>query len=59
MSLSPVSAIADMVAPVVLITLAAIFANGLMSTGTAVRDRIFALNQERRRFLRGPQGEAA
>jgi hypothetical protein len=57
MSLSPVSAIADMVAPVVLITLAMIFANGLLSTGVAVRDRIFALNQERRRILRGPQGE--
>jgi hypothetical protein len=46
-----------MVAPVVLITLATIFANGLLSAGTAVRDRIFALNQERRRILRGPDGE--
>jgi hypothetical protein len=57
MSLSPVSAIADMVAPVVLITLGTIFANGLLSTGIAVRDRIFALNRERRGILRGPHGE--
>jgi hypothetical protein len=56
-SLSPLSAIADMVAPVVLITLATIFANGLLSTGTAVRDRIFALNRERLGILRGPHGE--
>jgi hypothetical protein len=57
MSLSPVSAISDMVAPVVLITLATIFANGLLSAGTAVRDRVFALNQERRGLLRGRRDE--
>ena len=57
MSLSPVSAIADMVAPVVLITLATIFANGLITAATAVRDRILALNRERRGILRGPHGE--
>jgi hypothetical protein len=57
MSLSPVSAIGDMVAPVVLITLATIFSNGLMTAGTAVRDRIFALNHERLGILRGPHGE--
>ena len=51
------SAIADMVAPVVLITMSVMFANGLLSAGTAVRDRIFALNQERLGILRGPHGE--
>jgi hypothetical protein len=34
-SLSPVSAIGDMVAPVVLIILATIFANGLLTVGAA------------------------
>ena len=56
-SLSPVSAIADMVAPVVLITLATIFANGLMTTGIAIVDRLFALNRERLGILGGPHGE--
>jgi hypothetical protein len=46
-----------MVAPVVLITLAAIFANGLLSAATAVRDRILAMNHERLEILRGPHGE--
>jgi hypothetical protein len=46
-----------MVAPVVLITLATIFANGLLSAGTAVRDHIFALNHERMGILRGSHGE--
>jgi hypothetical protein len=46
-----------MVAPVVLITLATIFANGLITAATAVRDRILALNRERRGILRGPHGE--
>src|SRR5215470_6014720 len=56
-SLSPVSAISDMVAPVVLITLAVIFANGLMATNAAYANRIDALKQERRGILRGPRGE--
>jgi len=56
-SLSPVSAISDMVAPVVLITLAVIFANGLMTTSAALAQRIFALKRERRGILRGPRGE--
>lgn len=56
-SLSPVSAIADMVAPLVLITLAVIFANGLMTTNAAYANRIYALKQERRGILRGPRGE--
>ena len=51
------SAISDMVAPVVLITLATIFSNGLLTAGTALRDRIYALNRERLGILRGPHGE--
>jgi len=56
-SLSPLSAIADMVAPVVLITLATIFANGLMTVGAATEDRALALDQERLGILGGPHGE--
>ena len=57
MSLSPLSAIADMVTPVVLITMAVIFANGLMTVVTAAGDRIYALNRERMGILGGPHGE--
>jgi hypothetical protein len=46
-----------MVAPVVLITLATIFANGLLTAGTALRERILALSHERLIILRGPHGE--
>ena len=56
-SLSPLSAIADMVAPVVLITLATIFANGLLTVVAVVGERMFALNRERRDILGGPHGE--
>jgi hypothetical protein len=56
-SLSPVSAIADMVAPVVLITLAVIFSNGLMTTLTTVGDRVLTMDLERSGILRGPHGE--
>lgn len=50
-------AIADMVTPVVLITMAVIFANGLMTVVTAAGDRIYALNRERMGILGGPHGE--
>jgi len=56
-SLSPVSAVVDMVAPVVLITMSVIFANGLLTTNAAYAARIFALHQERQGILRGPHGE--
>jgi len=46
-----------MVAPVVLITVATIFANGLLTANAAFADRIFTLNRERRGILRGPRGE--
>jgi hypothetical protein len=55
--LSPVSAISDMVAPVVLLTVTVIFGNGLVTAGSAIRDRLFALNRERLGILRGPDGE--
>ena len=51
------SAISDMVAPVVIITLAAIFANGLLASGATIADRILALNQQRLDILSGPHGE--
>ena len=57
MSLSPVSAIGDMVAPVVLITVATIFANGLNAANAALTDRVLALYRERLGILRGPHGE--
>ena len=57
MSLSPLSAISDMVAPVVLITLATIFANALMSLGANMSDNLLALNRECLGILRGPHGE--
>jgi hypothetical protein len=56
-SLSPVSAIADMVAPVVLITMSVMFANGLISAVSTVGERMFALNRERMGILTGPHGE--
>jgi len=46
-----------MVAPVVLITLATIFGNGLVGAATGIGERVRALNQERRGILRGPRGE--
>jgi hypothetical protein len=56
-SLSPVSAIADMVAPVVLITLATLFANGLLAVGSAVTSEVLKLERERMAILSGPDGE--
>ena len=51
------SAIGDMVAPVVLITLTTIFANGLLSVLTALGDRLLALDEERLGIRGGPHGE--
>jgi Protein of unknown function (DUF2721) len=52
-----VSAITDMVAPVVLMTLVTIFGNGLITVSASIRDHIFRLNRERLEILRGPHGE--
>jgi hypothetical protein len=46
-----------MVAPVVLITLATIFANGLMTVGSAFATDVLELERERMGILRGPHGE--
>jgi len=46
-----------MVAPVVIITLAAIFANGLLTGGATVAGCISELNQQRLDILGGPHGE--
>jgi hypothetical protein len=46
-----------MVAPVVLITLATIFANGLNSVSSALTDSVLALYREHLGILRGPHGE--
>jgi hypothetical protein len=46
-----------MVAPVVIITLAAIFANGLLAGGLTVAGRISELNQQRLDILGGQHGE--
>ena len=54
MNLSPVSAIADMVAPVVVITLATIFASGLLAYGSSLAAEVFAMGRERQGILRGP-----
>ncbi len=51
------SAISDMVAPVVLITLAAIFSNGLLAVGASLADNVNAMSRERLGILRGPDGE--
>jgi hypothetical protein len=57
MTLSPVSAISAMVAPVVLITIGALVGNGLLQTSVAVANRVYQLNRERLEILAGPDGE--
>jgi hypothetical protein len=57
MSLSPISAVSAMVAPVVLITASGIFTNGLSAAYTQVAERLFRLNRERLDILGGPHGE--
>jgi hypothetical protein len=46
-----------MVAPVVLMTLATIFANGLRTVGASIAENMIALKRERLGLLRGPHGE--
>jgi hypothetical protein len=52
-----VSAIADMVAPVVIITLAAFLSNGLLTASITLAGWVLALDRERHGILRGPHGE--
>jgi hypothetical protein len=56
-SLSPLTAIGDMVAPVVLITMAAFIGNGLQTTGNTFAGWVLALEREQAGILRGPHGE--
>ena len=53
----PIDAIADMFAPVVLISAGAIFANGLLLADIASGNRLHELNSERLSILSGPGGE--
>jgi hypothetical protein len=57
-SLSPLSAISDMVAPVVLITMAAFIGNGLQAGGITLGGWVLQLERERMGILRGTHGEA-
>jgi hypothetical protein len=52
-----VSAIADMVAPVVIITLAAFLSNGLLTVSVTIGGWVLALDRERHGILRGSHGE--
>lgn len=56
-SLSPLSAISDMVAPVVLITVAAFIGNGMGASAVTLSGWVLALERERIGILRGPHGE--
>ena len=51
------SAIADMVAPVVIISLAAFLSNGLLTASITIGGWVLALDRERHGILRGPHGE--
>jgi hypothetical protein len=54
---SPTDAIADMLAPVILISAGWLFANGLMSADAVSSKRLQDLNSERLSLLAGPRGE--
>jgi hypothetical protein len=54
---SPADAIADMLAPVVLISAGGIFANRLLGADTANGNRLHELNSERLSIVGGPRGE--
>lgn len=55
MSLPSVAAVADMVAPVVLITTGVLMANGILATYTTVNDRVRTLQRERLDTTAGEQ----
>jgi hypothetical protein len=56
-SLSPLSAISDMVAPVVLITVAAFIGNGLQAASITLAGFVLAMEREQMGILRGPHGD--
>jgi len=57
MALEPISAIAAMVTPVVLITTGGILAAGFLNIYGGIADRMLRLTQERVGILRGPSGQ--
>jgi Protein of unknown function (DUF2721) len=54
---SPIDAIADMLAPVVLISAGGLFVNGLLGADTASSKRLQELNSERLSIVAAPTGE--
>jgi uncharacterized membrane protein len=56
-SLTPIDAIAAMVAPVVLITTGGMLSNGLLAVYGSVNGRMREMTQERIEILAGPDGE--
>ena len=57
MSLTAVSAISAMVAPVVLVTTSALLSNGLLAVYASVNDRMREMTSERLALLSGPRGQ--
>ena len=55
--MSPIDAIADMLAPVVLISAGGIFVNGLLGADTANSDRLHEMNSDRLSIVAGLTGE--
>lgn len=55
--MTPTDAIADMLAPVILISAGGLFVNGLLGADTACSKRLHELNGERLSLLRGQHGE--
>jgi hypothetical protein len=56
-SLTAVSAISAMVAPVVLVTTSALLSNGLLAVYASVNDRMREMTSERLALLSGPRGQ--
>jgi hypothetical protein len=57
MTLTAVNAITAMVAPVVLLTVGSLLANGLLTVYGSVNDRLREMTRERLEILGGPSGE--
>lgn len=57
MSLDPISAVADVVAPAVLISVGGLLVNGILRVWTQQAQRLLDLTHERADILRGPHGE--
>lgn len=57
MSLTPISAISAMVAPVVLLTVGSLISNGLLILYNGINERLRQMTRERLELLTGPDGE--